>query len=221
MQNSDHSSKFDDATIHELIDWNLEIGRSATRASEIVQRLRNFTSGSVTDREFTDISQLILESVDLLMFDSRQHDIELIFDWDLTQEFPPVFCDPIQIQQVLINLLHNAYEAVFPLTGLRTVRINLLSVEDQIEVEIADNGPGIAPELRSSLFEAFYSTKENGMGMGLAISRTIVEAHHGEILISDNEAGGASFIIRLPAAVRPETDLADPHFQPDRKGIRK
>jgi two-component system sensor kinase FixL len=110
-----------------------------------------------------------------------------------------VAADPIQLQQVVINLIRNAVEAVAG-APRREVLVVLRAAGDEVELSVADSGPGIAPEMMDSLFEAFISSKPDGMGVGLSISRTIVETHGGTMSVANEAAGGACFRILLPLA---------------------
>ena len=119
---------------------------------------------------------------------------------DVEGDLPPVALDRVQIQQVLINLLRNGMEAMETTAGDRTIGIRMHRVGDVVRTEIRDRGPGVAhPE---KIFEPFFTTKEHGMGMGLAICRSIVEAHGGSLWAEANEPQGATFIFTLPVEIK-------------------
>jgi two-component system, LuxR family, sensor kinase FixL len=109
----------------------------------------------------------------------------------------PVYADRVQIQQVLVNLMRNAIEAMETAPVRRLSVSTALLDEETVQVTVADTGPGIAPEIRERLFEAFGTTKEHGMGLGLSICRTIVEAHGGRITARDAQGGGTEFQFTL------------------------
>jgi signal transduction histidine kinase len=112
--------------------------------------------------------------------------------------------DRIQIQQVLINLLLNAMDAVADVAvGRRTITTTVDSTEERVSITVRDHGHGITPEVLSKLFDSFYSTKREGMGIGLSISRTIVEAHGGRIWAESGKDDGAVFHVEFPAIKRP------------------
>ena len=115
---------------------------------------------------------------------------------DIADELPPIALDRVQIQQVLINLIRNGMEAMGSVPGRRELRLRVRVVEDAVRVELSDSGPGI--ELSEKIFEPFFTTKERGMGMGLAISRSIVESHGGRLWAENNTPHGTTFVFALP-----------------------
>lgn len=141
---------------------------------------------------------MVNESVQLTGSEAREHKvtIRLAVDNDLRD----VFADRIQIQQVLVNLMKNAYEATESVVGPRTVTIRACSVDDTIDVAVEDTGKGLSLEIADRVFEAFRSTKADGMGLGLAISRSIIEAHGGRIWVMPNSERGTVFHFTLPVA---------------------
>lgn len=175
-----------------------ESASEALRAGAIVRRLREFVSRGDIARRREDLAQLIEEASRLALIGARERGIRAFFN--LSQDARHVVADRVQIQQVLVNLLRNAIDAI----GDRPVRDVTVTTapegEDRVRVSVADSGPGIASDARDRLFEAFTSTKENGMGLGLSICRTIVEAHGGRIWAEDAPAGGAAFHFTLPRA---------------------
>jgi signal transduction histidine kinase len=120
----------------------------------------------------------------------------------ISPDLPPVFVDRIQIQQVVLNLTRNAIEAVEE-AGIASsiIKVGVVSMaESEIAVSVSDCGPGIAPEDAQHIFDPFYSTKGGGLGVGLSISRAIVEAHGGRLSLAPNEGGGCVFQFTLPVA---------------------
>ncbi|HEV7659093.1 MAG TPA: ATP-binding protein [Allosphingosinicella sp.] len=153
------------------------------------------TSGSAVKRQMLNPNPLIHEAASLAMLGI---DMAVAARFDLAEDIL-VTVDPIQIQQVLINLIKNAFEAMRD-SARREVAISTYVVEGEARIRVDDSGHGIAPELRDSIFESFVSSKPDGMGVGLSVSRTIVEAHGGSISAWNRETGGASFCVALPLA---------------------
>jgi len=122
---------------------------------------------------------------------------------ELDHDLPPGIVDPVQIQQVVLNLVRNAIEAMEEVDS-RELMIATRAIEDEIEVSVADTGPGIAPELADRLFQPFVTTKKTGMGLGLSICREIVEAHHGHLTVAARPTGGTIFCLTLPKANQDE-----------------
>ena len=159
------------------------------------------TSGSAVRRQLLNPNPLIYEAASLAMLGI---DEPIVSRFDLAEDIK-VAVDPIQIQQVLINLIKNAFEAVRA-SARREVVVSTFVAEGEARIRVDDSGPGIAPEMRDTLFESFVSSKPDGMGVGLSISRTIVEAHGGSISAWNRETGGASFCVALPLV----RDVASP-----------
>ena len=180
-----------------LLEWTRQIAEQANRAGKIIRRFGNFARKSPTHRSTIDINLLVPESVELVRPEARRHNVRL--DHALTRPLQPELIDPIQIQQVMVNLLRNAIEAVADVTAReRRVVIRTRVVRDNVEVAVEDNGPGLPAEETDKLFDAFHTTKPDGMGMGLAICRSIIEAHGGRIWPTRNEDHGATFHFSLP-----------------------
>ena len=116
-----------------------------------------------------------------------------------------VLVDRVQIQQVLVNLFGNALEAMADTNRRELVVAHVRAAEDMIEVEVSDTGHGFSDDVRTKLFQTFFTTKETGMGVGLSISRSIVEAHGGRMSVESNPSGGATFRFTLPAAPSSES----------------
>ena len=149
------------------------------------------------ERVPADIADVIHESAQLVAFEARRCGTRM--ELQLASQIPSVRVDRVQIQQILINLMKNAYEAMEEAkTADRRVTIQAQVVGHQVEVVVADTGPGIPSDKRMSLFDAFSTTKLGGMGMGLAISKSIVERHGGRLWVSSDNGGGASFHFTLP-----------------------
>ena len=173
-----------------------ETAKQALRAGDIIRHLREFVTRGETDKGPEDINHLVEEAGALALVGSRERGIKSIFDFAADSNI--VTADRVQIQQVLINLMRNAMEAMrdSPEKQL-VVRIRQTS-PDWLQVEIEDTGPGISDEVAPQLFQPFVTTKPNGMGIGLSISRRIIESHGGELTVARNAAGGATFTFSLP-----------------------
>jgi two-component system sensor kinase FixL len=174
----------------------------AMRAGHIVQRLREFVARGEVDKRVTDLPELVDEAAKLALIGAREKGIAVTFALD--PEATAVLVDKVQTQQVLINLIRNAVEAM---TGCDTRELTVSSAldpENFVRVSVADTGRGVAPEIAANLFDAFNTTKSSGMGLGLSICRTIVEANGGRIWMEPRDGGGTSFHFTLPY-VEPES----------------
>ena len=172
----------------------------ATRASEIISHIRKMATNSSSDRTVFSINAVIEEAVEITGRQLRSHRANVIVNLD--ERVPRVSADRIQVQQVIINLLVNAAQAMSE-SGVqnRSIYIQTVRNDEEVHIEIADTGPGIDEAKADQLFNAFYTTKESGMGMGLSISKTIVESHGGVISAASREGGGARFRFSLPVQV--------------------
>ncbi|MCK0207315.1 PAS domain S-box protein [Starkeya koreensis] len=168
----------------------------AERAGHIIQRMRQFVEKRDPERHVRQLDPLIDEAIDLTLLGQR-HRIRI--DRQQAPRLPPVSVDPVQVQQIVVNLVRNAIEAAAG-TGDPAIVIRTREHEGSVILEVEDNGPGIAPEALAKLFEAFASSKRRGMGLGLAISRTIAQNHGGDLLVDPGGHGrGACFSLVLPA----------------------
>ncbi len=176
------------ALLREALD---ESGREALRAGTIVRRLREFVSRGEVEKRVEDLSTLIDDASRLALIGARERGVRTFFELDPAAT--AVLVDRVQIQQVLVNLLRNAVEALAdqPIRDLTIATAR--EGGGMIRISVTDTGPGIAPEVAPQLFEAFASTKESGMGLGLSICRTIVEAHGGRIWTEPRPGGGTVF----------------------------
>lgn len=175
-----------------------KITHQAERAGEVIHRLRTFLRRSDSMHKQHDCNNLIREVVALLEMDLRDTNINL--QLELSDEPPLVDVDGIQIQQVLLNLVRNGIEAMREVATGETITIRSRVIHEQIEITVSDQGPGIDRQYTEQLFEPFYTTKPQGMGMGLSLCRTILRSHGGELSAVNNRLGGASFTIRLPSS---------------------
>jgi two-component system sensor kinase FixL len=167
----------------------------AIRAGQIIRRLRDFVSRGETERRVEHLAKLIEEASALALVGAKEHGIRVTFRLDPQADM--VLADRVQIQQVLLNLMRNAVDAMVDADRRELTVSSRALPEDLVEIAVADTGPGIAPEIAGQLFQPFVTTKREGMGVGLSISSTIVEAHGGRIWAEPNEGGGTVFRFTL------------------------
>ena len=173
-------------------------GDQALRAGQIIRRLREFVGRGDSERRVEGVRKLIEEASALALVGTKDQGVRVRFQFDPTVDL--VLVDKVQIQQVLLNLLRNAVEAMKASQSRELVISTAAGDDDMIVVSVSDTGPGIAPELMSQLFQPFVTNKRQGMGVGLSICRTIVEAHGGQIMVEPNPGGGTIFRFTLRAA---------------------
>jgi len=170
----------------------------AIRAGDIIRHLREFVGKGSNNKTRVVLDDLVQGVIDFIGWERRDSDIEVTFlPGSLARE---VFIDKVQIEQVLINLIRNSIEAIMN-AGISDGQVDIatrLAAEGAVEVTVADNGPGIDPAVAGSLFEPYQTSKEDGMGMGLSISRSIIEAHNGKLWADEQRQQGALFYINIP-----------------------
>ena len=177
------------------------IRRDNLRASDVIRRLRALLAKHEPERQPFDLNAAVSDVATLLRAEARQRQVTLDFRPAPTPAF--VAGDQTQIQQVLINLVLNAMDAVADVPeDRRTIVVSVEKQRDGASVTVRDRGHGIAPEHLPKLFDSFFSTKQRGMGLGLSIARTIVEAHGGRIWAENGPGEGAVFHVELPASRR-------------------
>ena len=180
----------------------------ALRAGHIIRRLREFVARGDSERRIEILPKLIEDASTLALIGARENGVEVSFRLDAAAEL--VLADRIQIQQVLVNLIRNAIEVMIETSNHRVLEIATTSNADgTIEVSVADTGAGLAPEVAAQLFQPFVTTKSKGMGLGLSICRTIVEAHGGRIWVEPRPGGGTIFRFTLRAAKLRESTLVE------------
>jgi PAS domain S-box-containing protein len=174
-----------------------QIGNQAERAGQIIRRLRRFGRKGVVDMTEVDLHGIVWETLELFAPEARRARVQV--DVDLPPGVPSAYADRIQIQQVLLNLLYNACEALgeAPMKERRIV-VQVVAGEAELEVRVRDRGPGVPLENADKIFTAFYTTKPKGLGIGLSISRSIVEAHGGKLRATPNADRGMTFAFTLP-----------------------
>ncbi len=181
--------------VQEILD---KLEDQVIRAGDIVRRLRNFVSKTESERRATNLNVLIQDVAKFVEPDSRQSETKIVFRF--ANPSPNVYVDEIQIQQVLVNLIRNAIDAMHEKPAdQREVSISTLTTEDgQAEVAVSDKGTGLTKEEFGQVFNAFFSTKQEGMGMGLPISRSIIETHGGKLFAEQNSGPGMTFKFTIP-----------------------
>ena len=191
----------DRALLREVFE---EMSGQTMRAGAIVRRLREFIARGEVEKRVEDLPELIEEAAALALVGAREHGVTAQIDLDPAAT--PVLVDRVQIQQVLINLIRNAVEAMEDSAVRRLLVASTVEEGGMIRITVADSGPGIARDVAGQLFQAFVSTKSSGMGLGLSICRTIVEAHGGRIRAGESAEGGAEFQFTLPMAEEEEEE---------------
>jgi two-component system sensor kinase FixL len=178
----------------------------ALRAGQIIRRLREFVARGEGERRVENIAKLVEEASALALVGAKDQAIRVRFSFDPATEL--AMADKIQIQQVLLNLMRNAVEAMHD-SPTRELELKATPAEsDMVRVSVSDTGSGIAPDVLSQLFQPFVTTKQQGMGVGLSICRTIVESHGGQIWAEPNPGGGAVFNFTLRSVRKEEVDDA-------------
>jgi PAS domain S-box-containing protein len=175
----------------------VQIVAAGRRASEIVARIRTFLKKAPAQQDRIDIAEIIEEAALLVARELANDDVVLTFE--IEHGLKPIRGDRIQLQQVLVNLLVNAGQAMSDQPGSRTVKLRASAVDGEyLAITVRDSGPGIRPDDMPRLFDAFFTTKQGGMGMGLAICRTTVEGHGGHLSVQSTPGAGATFRLTLP-----------------------
>jgi signal transduction histidine kinase/ligand-binding sensor domain-containing protein len=174
----------------------LEMARDARRAANIIHRVRSLYGKGSSQREIVDVNEVIREMVLMLRNEANRYSITV--DTALAENPPKVMADRVQLQQVLMNLMLNGIEAMRDTTGELSIR-SLLIEDEQVLVSVTDTGVGLRTEKADQIFDAFFTTKPQGTGMGLAITRSIIEAHGGRVWATANSGRGTTFQFTLPS----------------------
>jgi len=188
----------DQRALDELREIIGDIRKDDIRAGEVIRRMRGLLQKHDLETQAININELATDTLALVRSDAASRDVQL--DVQLAEPPPPLVGDRVHLQQVVLNLLLNAVDAVAKMPpGRRRVVLGISRDKGEVRVWVRDSGAGITAERPSEIFEAFYTTKREGMGMGLAIARSIVEAHEGRIAAENNEGGGATVWFTVPA----------------------
>jgi len=183
--------------VHEAIEVTSRIVKDGHRATEVIDRLRSLYKKDPPQRELVEVNEIIREMVELLRAEANQYAVSI--RTDLVADLPKITADRVQLQQVFMNLILNAIEAMKETGGVLTVKTQL-SEDGQLLISVSDAGVGLPKEKTEQIFDAFFTTKPQGSGMGLSISRSIVESHGGRLWATANNDRGATFHFTLPTA---------------------
>jgi PAS domain S-box-containing protein len=190
----------DTPNIEEARAAAMRIVNDGKRAAEIISRIRLLFKKGTPERELLDVSEVIREMIVLLRGETTRYSIPV--RTELAADLPQVMGDRVQLQQVLMNLIMNSIDAMKDVNGTRELVIkSQRSENEQVLVSVSDTGAGLPPQQAEQIFDAFFTTKPHGTGMGLRISRSIIESHGGRLWAADNSPRGASFYLTLPAKV--------------------
>ena len=205
--------KGDKISTEELLLALEKTAKQAHRAGQIIQRIRSFVKRSEPNSSLSDVATIVSNAMELADIELRRHNVRL--SHYIAARLPEVVVDPILIEQVLINLMKNAAESIefaqLP-TARRSVELRVVpkTIQEQkvIEFSVMDSGKGMSPDVMSRLYEAFYSTKSEGMGIGLKLCRSIIESHHGRLqaenLYNEDEIVGCRFTFWIPVSPLPD-----------------
>ena len=175
----------------------MRIVQDQMRAGEIISRIRLLFKKTTSQRELVDINEVIRETIILLQGETARYLIS--FATDLGADLPQVMGDRVQLQQVMMNLMMNGIDAMAGVEGARELAISTQRIkEGELLVSVSDAGVGLPPVQANRIFDAFFTTKPHGTGMGLRISRSIVESHGGRLWADENVTRGARFHFTLP-----------------------
>jgi PAS domain S-box-containing protein len=178
----------------------MRIVKDGTRAADIISRIRLLFKKGTPQREPEDVNEVIREMIVLLGGETTRYSISI--RTDLAADLPQVMGDRVQLQQVLMNLMINGIDAMKDVDGTRELAIKSQRGEnEEVVLSVTDSGVGLPPHQADQIFNAFFTTKPHGTGMGLRISRSIIESHGGRLWAADNSPRGASFYFTLPAKV--------------------
>jgi len=175
-----------------------DIRKDDRRASEVIRRMRSLLRKEELAPKAIEINDAVEDVLKLLSMDASARKVAMKFE--RAADLPRVWCDPVHFQQVVLNLVMNSMEAMAGLPEEKRQVVVRTGPGDNgaVKIAVADSGPGIPVDRLPKLFEPFFTTKKDGMGMGLSIARTIVEAHHGKIWAENNSGAGATFYFTVP-----------------------
>jgi two-component system sensor kinase FixL len=181
--------------IEKAREWMEKATNQTARAGQIIRHLRDFIEKRESSRSYENLNKVVEEAIALGLVGSGDANVKVRLELD--PSVPPTLIDKVQIQQVLINLIRNGIEAMQD-SPRRDLTIRTATDPDAVEVGVSDSGPGLSEEVAARVFQPFVTTKEKGMGIGLTICQSIIEAHNGRIWATPNANGGVEFLFRLP-----------------------
>jgi C4-dicarboxylate-specific signal transduction histidine kinase len=186
----------DTPNIEEARAAAMRIVKDGKRAAEIIRRIRLLFQKGTPQRELVDVNEVIREMIVLLRGETTRYSISI--RTDLAADLPQAMGDRVQLQQVLMNLMLNGIDAMKDADGSRELIIKSQGAEnEEVVVSVTDSGVGLPPQQAEQIFNAFFTTKPHGTGMGLRISRSIIESHGGRLWAADNSSRGATFCFTL------------------------
>lgn len=189
----------DQPDVEEAREAASRVVKDATRAAEIISRVRALFKKGAPQRELVDINEIIREMITLMRSEITRHSISV--RTELGEDIPPIMGDRVQLQQVLMNLMLNGIDAMKEVDGTRRLSIESQRENEHLTVSVSDTGVGLPRQHSDQIFDAFFTTKDHGTGMGLRVSRSIVESHEGRLWAGDNSPRGARFAFTLPVKV--------------------
>ena len=193
----------DDPDLGEAREAALGVVRNAKRAADIIDRIRSISRKGDSKRQLVDINEVIREIIALLRTEAYRYSVSIRTDLDA--DLPKVMADSVQVQQVMMNLIMNSIDAMKDVDQTRELSIRSQRTEGQrLRISVSDTGVGLPLQQTDQIFNAFFTTKAHGIGMGLRISRSIVESHGGHLWATDNSPHGAIFYFTLPTKVAAE-----------------
>ena len=187
----------DEPDVAEACEAASRIVKDVTRAADIISRISSLFKKGALQRELVDVNELIREMIVLLRSEASRYSISI--RTELAEDLLRVMADRVQLQQVLMNLMLNAIDAMKETTGAGELTIKLEAGNAQLLISVSDTGVGLRQEQGEEIFKAFFTTKDNGTGMGLPISRSIIESHGGRLWATGAPGAGATFQFTLPA----------------------
>lgn len=199
----------DSSDVSRVLDGLRKLNEQSLRAGAVIERIQRFVRHEGSEKKLVDLNELMRDLVHLAAADARLHSVELRFE--LQEDLPVIYCDPVQIQQVALNLIRNAIDAMLEVHCAygADVVVRTQLCDEGVEVAVIDLGTGVTEENEALVFSPFHTTKAEGMGMGLSICRSIVRHHGGDLNFANNTGRGeaehgCTFYFRLPIEEWPE-----------------
>jgi signal transduction histidine kinase len=189
----------DEPDVAEACEAASRLVKDVTRAADIIGRISSLFKKGVLQRELVDVNELIREMIVLLRSEVNRYSISI--RTELAEDLPKAMADRVQLQQVFMNLMLNGIDAMKGTTGEGELTIKSEISDAQLLISVSDTGVGLPPEQEDQIFRAFFTTKDDGTGMGLPISRSIIESHGGRLWVTGASGRGATFQFTLPAKI--------------------